>query len=66
MNVRQQAGMVLGMGLMIRDIMCMLQIEPGEYPSRVPAWVAASLLTTVKSVNVLPENAPVLERLNTR
>ena len=66
MNVRQQVGMVLGMGLMIRDIMGALQIEPGKYPPVVPAWVITSPLNTVEFVNVLLENAPVLERLNTR
>ena len=62
----KQVGMVLGMGLMIRDIMGVLQIEPGEYPPGVPAWVITSPLNTIEFVNVLLENAPVLERLNTR
>ena len=48
------------------DIMGALQIKPGEYPPGVPAWVITSPLNTVEFVNVLLENAPVLERLNTR
>jgi hypothetical protein len=64
-NAREQVGMVLGLGLMIRDIMCGLEIEPGECPAGVPEYVALSPLL-VQDVEALLETAPELTPLNAR
>jgi len=55
--------MVLALGLMIRDIMCVVEIEPNQCPEGVPDWVASSPLT-VKDVEALLKMAPVFTTLN--
>jgi len=61
----QQVAMVLVLGLMIRDIMCVVEIEPNQCPEGVPDWVASSPLT-VKDVEALLKMAPVFTTLNER
>jgi hypothetical protein len=64
-NVRQQVVMVLGLGLMIRDISRAMEIEPDvDYPG-VPEWVMNSHLT-VQDGEALLEGAPALKRFNAR
>jgi len=60
-----QVAMVLALGLIIRDIMCAVEIEPDQCPPGVPEWVASSTLT-VQDVEALLEMVPVLTRLNER
>src|SRR5882724_11073958 len=51
--------------LMIRDIICAVQIEPDQCPPGMPKWVALSPLT-VQDLEALLKMAPVLTRLNER
>jgi len=60
---KHQVAMVLAFGLMIRDIMCAVQIEPDQCPPGMPKWVALSPLT-VQDLEALLKMAPVLTRLN--
>src|SRR5882724_3073334 len=60
---KHQVAMVLAFGLMIRDIMFVVQIEPDQCPPGVPKWVASSPLT-VQDLEALLKMAPVLTRLN--
>lgn len=55
--------MVLALGLMIRDIMHAVEIEPDQCPPGVPKWVASSDLT-VNHLGPLLEMAPVITSLN--
>ena len=57
--------MVLGLGLMICDIMCGLEIELGECPPGVPEYVALSPLM-VQDVEALCKTVPELTPLNAR
>jgi len=60
-----QVAMVLALGLIIRDIMCVVEIEPDQCPPGMPEWVASSALT-VQDVEALLKMVPVLTRLNER
>jgi len=60
-----QVAMVLALGLMIQDMMCVVEIEPDQCPPGVLKWVASSVLT-VKHLDPLLEMGPVLKRLNER
>ena len=65
LNVRQQLGMVLGIGLAHRDIHFAIEIEPNETWIGVPEWVHHSLLTVVHAVELL-EHVPPLQKLAKR
>jgi len=60
-----QVATVLALGLMIRDIMQAVEIEPDQCPLGVPQYVASSELT-VKDLEALLKMVPVLTRLNER
>jgi len=60
---KHQVAMVLAFGLMIRDIMCVVQIEPDQCPPGLPKWVVSSP-PTVQNLEALLNMVPVLTRLN--
>ena len=60
---KHQVAMVLAFRLMIRDIMCAVQIEPDQCPPGVPEWVASSQLT-VKHLEALLKMVPTLTTLS--
>ena len=62
-NGPHQVAIVLVLGLMIQDIMHVVEIEPDQCPPGVPKWVASSELT-VKHLEELLEMVPVITRLN--
>jgi len=62
-NGPHQVAMVLALGLMIQDIMHVVEIEPDQCPPGVPKWVASSELT-VKHLEELLQMEPVITRLN--
>ena len=62
-NGPHQVAMVLALGLMIQDIMHVVEIESDQCPPGVPKWVASSELT-VKHLEELLEMVPVITRLN--
>lgn len=65
LNVRQQLGMVLGIGLAHRDIMFATELEPNEELDGVPSWVQNSPLT-VKEAEELVTHVPPLQKLAER
>ena len=65
LNVCQQLGMVLGIGLAHRDIHFAIEIEPNETRIGVPEWVHHSPLTVVHAAELL-EHVPPLQKLAKR
>jgi len=62
-NGQHQVAMVLALGLMIRDIMWAVEIEPDQFPEGAPEYVTSSELT-VKDLEALLKAVPVLTRFN--